>query len=635
MQTCPSGPAPNRLALGHPTPYVSVVGKPTVLPSQGGPDAARPTASPRRASNYDWIPALVLVLALAATAVTTYSVRLTSDSRDQVRFTTAVATTTNLIKERLALYSSGLRGGASFFAAGGVPTRAQFKQYADRLDLSQTLPGIQGFGFAARVSLEEKDAFLQSQRLQGLTDFSITPPGERSEYFPIIYLEPQDRRNRAAIGYDMFAESVRHEAMSRARDQGRSAASGKVELVQEIDPVKQPGFLLYMPVYRDGQVPATVAERRTQLLGFVYSPFRAHDLFQHIFPQSLSDVRFQIYDGSLPTPEALLFESEPREPDLAPLSAAVPFHFSGHRWTIQFETTREFAEGSYRFLIPWVLVGGLALSLLLFGMTGALAAAHRRLRKAEAALKDHVDHLEETVTARTAQLRETVSELEHMSYSLVHDMRAPLRAIQSFSTMLEESSGAVLNPDACDYLGRIRRAANRMDALIRDVLNYGEVVRQELPLRPLEVGPIVRGILESYPGLAEADITVAEDIPPVLANEAALTQCFSNLLLNAVKFAKPGVRPKVSVTGQTVSNGVRVCVADNGIGIPKPMQEKVFDLFERLDNSKEGTGIGLAVVRKAAERMGGSVGLESELGVGTRFCLELKSPNSGPESATR
>jgi signal transduction histidine kinase len=482
---------------------------------------------------------------------------------------------------------------------------------------------------------EEKDAFVQAQRLQGLTHFSITPPGERSDYFPIIYLEPQDRRNRAAIGYDMFAEAVRNQAMSRARDEGRSAASGKVQLVQEIDPVKQPGFLLYMPVYRGGRVPATVVERRAQLLGFVYSPFRAHDLFQHIFPQSLPDVRFQIHEGSAPSPETLLFESEPREPDLTPLSAAVPFQFSGHRWTIQFETTREFAEGSHRFLIPWILSAGLAVSLLLFGITGALAAAHRQLRKAEAALKNHVDHLEETVAARTAELRESVSELEHMSYSLVHDMRAPLRAIQSFSTMLEESSGAGLKPDARDYLGRIRRAANRMDALIRDVLSYGEVVRQELPLCPLEVGPIVRGILESYPGLAEADITVADDIPPVLANEAALTQCFSNLLLNAVKFAKPGLSPKITITGQPLSNGVRVCVTDNGIGIPKPMHEKVFGLFERLDNTKEGTGVGLAMVRKAAERMGGTVSLDSEPGVGTRFCLELKSPNPDPESAIR
>lgn len=611
-----------------PTRYGLTVASDAALSKPGGPNAVHPKPLPRPASSYDWIPAFVLVLALAATALTTYSVRLTSDSRDQVRLTTAVSTTTNLIKERLAIYSSGLRGGAALFAAGGVPTRAQFKQYADRLDLAQTFPGIQGFGFAVRVSPEEEEAFTESQRREGMPEFTITPPGPRREYFPIIYLEPQDRRNRAAIGYDMFAESVRHEAMARARDEGRAAASGKVELVQEIDPIKQPGFLLYTPVYRGGGIPRTVAERRAQILGFVYSPFRAHDLFQHIFPHRPGDVRFEVYDGSTPTPEALLFESDPREPDPSPLSVAVPFQFAGHRWTILFETTHEFAEGSYRFLIPWILIAGLALSLLLFGMTGALAAAHRRLRKAEAALKDHVDHLEETVAARTAQLQETVSELEHMSYSLVHDMRAPLRAIQSFSTMLEESSGADLNPDTRDYLGRIRRAANRMDALIRDVLSYGEVVRQELPLRPMEVGPIVRGILESYPGLAEADITVAEDMPPVLANEAALTQCFSNLLLNAVKFAKPGLRPKVTVAGETVSNGVRVCVTDNGIGIPKPMQEKVFDLFERLDNSKEGTGVGLAVVRKAAERMGGTVSVESEPGVGTRFCLDLQSPNA-------
>lgn len=585
-------------------------------------------AAVSRSRHIDWAPIVVLALSLVATGLAGYSVWIMSRARDEVRFQTAARSAAELISERLTIYGSALLGGAGLFAASEEPIGVEFRRYAARLDLQKTYPGIQGFGFARRTLPEEKEARTQAMRREGEPGFEIRPPGERSEYFPIVWLEPMDRRNRQAIGYDMFSEAVRQEAMARARDEGRPIASGKVTLVQEIDEHKQSGFLLYVPVYKGGTVPAGLPERRERLQGFVYSPFRADDLFAGIFGEAeQTDVHFEFYDGTKVEPGSLLHRSPLPVEEPPSFSGTLPLVFGGHNWTLKFRTTPHFEEASYRSLVPWVVGVGALVSLILAGITAALARAHRDLERAQEALKDHAARLEETVAARTAELRETVSELEHMSYSIVHDMRAPLRAIQSFGGMLDEEAGQGLNEECRGYVHRMQAAARRMDALIRDVLNYGRMVREDLPLSPVDVPALVRSIVETYPafGPESADIRIDANIPRVLGNEAALTQCFSNLLDNAVKFVRPRQQPRVQVSGLMQPDGwVRVCVADDGIGIPGPLQQKIFGMFQRLDHSYEGTGMGLAIVRKAVERMGGRVEVESGPGQGARFFLVLK-----------
>ncbi len=136
----------------------------------------------------------------------------------------------------------------------------------------------------------------------------------------------------------------------------------------------------------------------------------------------------------------------------------------------------------------------------------------------------------------------------------------------------------------------------------------------------------LRDLVESYPNLqlVKAHIQIAEGMPLILGNDAVLTQCFSNLLHNAIKFTQPDQGPEIRVWAEDRGDRARIWVEDNGIGIPADCQEKVFGMFQRLSTQHEGTGIGLALVKKAAERMGGKVGVESEVGKGSRFWLEFK-----------
>ncbi len=235
--------------------------------------------------------------------------------------------------------------------------------------------------------------------------------------------------------------------------------------------------------------------------------------------------------------------------------------------------------------------------------------------------------LDRMVKARTDELQELVNDLEHFSYTITHDLRAPLRAMTGFAGLLAEESGGSLDANGREYLKRIITAAGRMDRLITDALSYSQVVRHQMPLQVIDVRELLVGMIESYPIFQrpKAIIEIDADLPPVLGNEAGLTQCFSNLLGNAVKFVAPGTVPQVRIRAERRGDRVRFWCEDNGIGIPLELQSRVFGMFQRLSKNYEGTGIGLTLVKKVVERMGGALGLESEEGKGSRFWVEFQT----------
>ena len=241
-----------------------------------------------------------------------------------------------------------------------------------------------------------------------------------------------------------------------------------------------------------------------------------------------------------------------------------------------------------------------------------------------------------------AHLKEMVAELEHVSYAIVHDMRAPLRAMEGFATLLNDDSPGLTALQRRDYARRITESASRLDKLIQDVLTYNRAVLERLPMTPVPLPKVVQGVLETYPNLHpdKADVRVQGELPVVLGNETLLTQCFSNLLGNATKFVAHDIRPQIRIwaegspagpdndgraaEGNSTKCRVRIWVEDNGIGIPKRARHRLFGMFQKLHSGYEGTGIGLAIVRKVVERMGGCVGAESLDGQGSRFWVELR-----------
>lgn len=239
------------------------------------------------------------------------------------------------------------------------------------------------------------------------------------------------------------------------------------------------------------------------------------------------------------------------------------------------------------------------------------------------------ERLEKTVAERTASLREMVEQMEEFSYSVSHDLRAPLRAITAYAEVLSVEYGARLDDTARSYLEKIRRSSERMDRLTQDVLTYSRVARARVHFEPIELKRMIGDIIHQYAQFQppNAEIEIASPLLNVLGHEISLGQCVANLLTNAVKFVAPGTKPQIKIWTEPRGKNVRVWFQDNGIGIQPEHQARIFQMFERIhpEGKYEGTGIGLTIVRKAMEKMGGSVGVESDGRNGSRFWLELRS----------
>jgi signal transduction histidine kinase len=259
------------------------------------------------------------------------------------------------------------------------------------------------------------------------------------------------------------------------------------------------------------------------------------------------------------------------------------------------------------------------------------------LEVARAKLKAHADELEMIVAERTQELRETIAELESFSYSISHDMRGPLRAMQGYASVLEEELKGKIGEEQWQYMERIVAASARLNRLVQDILNYSQISRRKLQLQPIDLQAVVLEIIQQNPNFQAplADIRIEGPLPIVLGHETALTQIWLNLLGNGVKFVYPGTIPRVRISARTENGQARIQVADNGIGIDPKNHDRIFHMFEQVNSAAdfEGTGIGLAIVKKAIERMGGKIGVESELGKGTVFWFELRSVAPGQADA--
>lgn len=317
--------------------------------------------------------------------------------------------------------------------------------------------------------------------------------------------------------------------------------------------------------------------------------------------------------------------------------------------TIQFEEKIETTEG-----VKYFAVSKAPLRSHEGQMIGICAAAVdiTSLKLAEAQVRELVATLEKRVEQRTEELRvanarllsvndqliEANSQLEAFSYTVAHDLRAPLRGIQGFADALAEDYAGVLDATGNDYLKRISKAAMRMEQLIDDLLSFSRLTRMELPLGDVSLDDVLQQVvlnLGTQIQAGHATVKIEPHLPHVHANKTACLQVFQNLLSNALKFARENTQASIRIWAETPLEApgvehnnpelVRIWVEDNGIGIPVGQQERIFRPFERLNGMSEypGSGIGLAIVDKAVRRMHGHCGVESEFGAGSRFWVEL------------
>lgn len=323
---------------------------------------------------------LILLLTVVMTVIAWRHEEQDLFLRMQDRFEFRAIEEKNLVLERMQAYEQVLQGGAAFFAASVRVTRQDWQTYIGQLELDKSLPGVHGAGFAVMIPGHARSAHEQSIRAEGFPGYAIHPAGTRDPYSSIVFIEPFSGSNLRAFGYDMYADPVRREAMERARDSGQPALSGKVTLIQETSPDPQPGFLFYLPVYRNGSPHATPEQRRSALTGFVFSPFRAHDLMEAVFKSPHKDIAIELFDGEA-VAENLLYSSKSRDHDPSHVTE-MRLEIGGRNWLARFHSSPAFEASVGSRQPEMVLFGGLALDLLLFSVLYVNARHRQNMRRA-------------------------------------------------------------------------------------------------------------------------------------------------------------------------------------------------------------------------------------------------------------
>jgi signal transduction histidine kinase/CHASE1-domain containing sensor protein len=423
-------------------------------------------------------PLLILGVSLLVTAIATASVADLLETRELIRFQNASQGARDRVTGRLGIYLALLRSTQAYFAADAPVSVAEFHVYAQRLDLSGVYSGLQGIGFAERLHA-------------GLPEVPTTPGAEATPVWPrpgpgmrtaVVMLEPGNARNRAALGYDMATDPTRREAMERARDSGQPAMTGRVVLVQEIEGPQQPGFLLYLPVYRGGITPQTVNARREALAGFVYAPFRAGDVFEHLFGSEVRPrVAVAVYDGPVAPPN-LLYDG--RLAQRQPLSRAAHVEdetlvIGGRSWTVRVSSLPVFIQGTSPWWPAGMGLGGVLVSLALFGI--ALGQSRAR-QEAE----------EERRTALT---------LMRLGMAFASELE-PERLIQGITDQATQLTGAAFG----GYFHNIRDAEGRFSLYALSGASR-EDFRGMPNLRPT---PLFAPLFEGRVPIRMADVTQSE-----------------------------------------------------------------------------------------------------------------------------
>jgi signal transduction histidine kinase len=584
------------------------------LPSPPGVTSDDPRSRQRRV-----IPLLIGGGALLLTLIATLFLVQTGRASDHWRFQNATAATQYDIEGRLDAYVALLKATAAAMASNPQINRAEFSRYASFLDLRERYRGIQGIGFTRQIAPGDVASVEREMRLAGIPEFRVWPDTARDEYTAIIFLEPFDRRNRQAIGFDMASETTRRAAMHRARDSGRAALSGRVTLVQEIDENRQPGFLIYLPLYRDGVTPPTVEGRQASLLGYVYAPFRAHDLFTGIFGVEEPRVDFAVYDGDTVVEDALLFDSELHGGSGQPgtsrdrrslMDTVRTMDFAGQRWTITYRSTPRFDATLNRFL-PWAVgLAGVMVSLVLFLL------AHAQMRAAQSA-------------AHSQGMR------TRFFAAMSHELRTPVNAIIGYNDLLLAGAYGPVSQPFQQALDRSQAAARHLAELVSDVLDMSklEAGKLDIDIQPVHLTALLGELAATIEPMAEShgstvDLTCTAALPIIESDPRRIRQIMLNLLSNAARFGEG--RPITVRCRRTRREGIEIDVVDQGIGIAEEDQARIFEEFVQLPHTAGGTGLGLAISRRLADLLGGELSVTSRPGHGS--CFRLRLPARAPGS---
>jgi len=598
---------------------------------------------------------LTLFAGIGLTVLVWHLVSVSTERRAREQFAADCANISQRIAKRIELYETGLRSAQALFRALPVVDRMQWREFVNGIDIARNFPGIQGLGYGQYVPLGQRAALEQAMHAEGFPQFHVWPKSDAPATV-VRYLEPFSGRNLRAFGYDMQSDPVRREAILRAARMGQPALSDKVTLVQETGVDVQPGFLLYMPIYRKDAPIATPAQRLAALQGFAYAPLRSADMMRGILGADDHAVQLAIFDGDSSDPAARLYSSAERTATEAnqypnPFMLSVPLDLANHRWTLRFTSLAAFEDQIDRQKSHIVLLAGTIISLLFFGVVRALTARHAYAQTLANEMTEALRDSESSLILARDQAEAASRAKTEFVANMSHEIRTPLNAVLGMTHLL---SNTALSADQQKYLEMIRLSGNSLLSILNDVLDFSKIEagRMDLSPAPFQLSAVLEAVatimsVNSGEKDLELAIGVEPDVPQSLIGDAhRLQQILINLAGNAIKFTETGyvyvlvqLATLPPAPGASVPVQLRFTVRDSGIGIAPELQAQLFAPFSQADASMTrrfgGTGLGLAISRRIAALMGGAIEVSSVPGRGSSFTLTVTLKACGESSAAQ
>lgn len=575
-----------------------------------------------------WIPYVIFVVALLLTTVTTFYVNHILQERDKLRFGSSVQETQDAIVNEMEIYTTLLRGAASFFTANGDATGSEFETYVNRLRLQKFYDGIQGIGYIQHLTNDQKSSFLESFNNDDTNTLAIKPDGEREEYNVIVYLEPKNSLNQAAIGLDIYNDPIRLDALQRARDTAKPVTSKSVILTKTTK-TRQPCFFIFLPIYESTNVPATVAERRDKITGYVFSPFRSDIVFtKELNSPSLPSLTYKIYDGMTTDEKHLVYDSVDTNNKTAleynPLFQTTRhLTIDGETWTIVYTNNPTFEQASQKNLPPFIFLGGVLVSFLFF-----------TLSRSQYIAKNNAEIYAHQLQTSQQELQKAIGMRDNFISIASHELKTPVTSLKVYIEVLIRQLTQQGETKVTDYLTKMNRQTDKLTLLIHDLLDVSRLQGGRLTFRKekFDVSKLVSEVVEGTQQIATNHriIIKGKTQTKVWGDRERISQVLNNLLTNAIKYS-PDAK-EVIVRLAEKNNHTLISVQDFGIGISKEHQKKIFNRFYRVnDRDKQtypGLGIGLYISNEIMKQHNGHITIKSRQDRGSTFTFALAhSPN--------
>lgn len=576
-------------------------------------------------------PVIAFGLCLALTVGGTFFAFLSAQNENAGRFERSIGAFQDTLKNRMTIYTNAIVYTRNLFNVKPNLTEHEFHDFVARMHLRENYPGIQTLGYVQKMSLGQARSFLhhigESEQASGL-DHETSDDAEIVRYVEI--LNPQSAH---VLGLDLSASAARRQAMDEARDSGEPVASDHTVPMQAGTPRSVYAFLVFVPLYRPGVPLETVAERRAALTGFVFSGFRAPNLFGKI----TEDARFRhaefivrIYDGPTEDPATLMYAEGPDVIEDPLMDQRFKFEFAKHVWTLRVIAPQSFSVPALRWLPGFVFSLGLLLSAM-------LALALRRSQSLASRLSEDIRVREETEKLLSAARTEAEQANRAKSIFLAnisHEIRTPLGVMLGFSEMALTQTDAREREES---LRTVIRNGRELTRIIGDVLDVSKIEAQSLKIEevPFSLGGMIHDVIQIWKPQIEAKgvrfvADIAADLPrEISSDETRLKQVLTNLLSNALKFTSAGAVTLSARSAATPDGRISLsfAVADSGIGISDAQRERLFKPFSQGDSSITrkygGSGLGLALSRAIAETLGGSLELSRSSSGGAEFTFTV------------